>query len=414
VFTLEELVVKSRRTGRGALYKYTVKAGIRWRWQLYVPVDAYEPDGATKRIGGGGFLTADDADDALRAALTKIKNQEVLGGSSTPTIGNYSDQWLASLRLEDSTIYGYQKIVRNHVKPYLGGIRIDRLTATRLARHYLDLSDSGRKDAGHVGEPLSANTVNKVHIVIGAMLDAAIDDGFISQNPARKKRTVRAPTGRQIRAERPEIQTWSSVQLKEFLEWDRDVLHDELYTLWRCIAWTGMRRSEALALRWSDIDVANQRISVRRAANVIKRNVAKTTKTGGSRVIDIDQQTVNDLKAWKALCGSIALELARPDSYIFGTLSGMIRSPNEVGARWSYRIKRARQHFGENNLGALTIKGLRHTHATLMLELGVHPKVVQERLGHSNITTTMNIYSHVTPTMQKSAVEKLREQSEGA
>jgi integrase len=406
---------KSRRAGRGAIYKYKTQAGAtRWRWQLYVPVNVEEPDGESKRISGGAFLTDKLADDGLQEAIKKMKAQQVIGSSLTPTMAWYADQWLAGLQLEDSTIYGYQKIVRNHVNPYLGAVRVDRLTATRLARHYRELLQSGRKDAKHLGEPLSANTVNKVHIVIGAMLDAAIDDGLISQNPARKKRTVMAPTGTQIRAASPEVATWSATALKGFLAWDRDILEDELYTLWRTYAFTGMRRGEALALKWSDVDMTGQRISVRRATNPVVRHETKSTKTGRSRVLDIDSDTVADLKAWKALRGSISLDLARPGAFVFGNLAGEMRSPNEVGQRWNYRLREARAHFGEEHLCHLTIKGLRHTHATLLFELGVHPKIVQERLGHSNISTTMNIYSHVTPTMQRSAIEKLTGQFESA
>jgi integrase len=87
--------------------------------------------------------------------------------------------------------------------------------------------------------------------------------------------------------------------------------------------------------------------------------------------------------------------------------AGAIRSPNEVGRRWTFRVERARAAI--DGLPRVTLKGLRHTHATLLLELGEHPKVVQERLGHSTITTTMNIYSHVTPTMQKGAANRFAE-----
>ena len=89
---------------------------------------------------------------------------------------------------------------------------------------------------------------------------------------------------------------------------------------------------------------------------------------------------------------------------MFSNDTAEIRSPNEVSRRWSRRVTRAQIDLEE--LPRVTLKGLRHTHATLLLELGEHPKVVQERLGHSTITTTMNIYSHVTPTMQKAAVDR--------
>ncbi|MGG7466216.1 site-specific integrase [Plantibacter sp. YIM 135347] len=201
--------------------------------------------------------------------------------------------------------------------------------------------------------------------------------------------------------------TWTAVELNAFMTWNRDVFDDDLYPLWRTIAYTGMRRSEALALRWGDIDMTNTRISIRRAADVTTRNVTKTPKTGSARVVDIDDELVSVLRAFKATRGSITLGFARPDAYVFANMQGAIRSPNEVGRRWSNRMKSVRDALGEDAIKRVTLKGLRHTHATLLLELGVHPKVVQERLGHSQISTTMNIYSHVTPTMQKDAVSRL-------
>ncbi len=92
---------------------------------------------------------------------------------------------------------------------------------------------------------------------------------------------------------------------------------------------------------------------------------------------------------------------------MFGDDDGRLRNPDDIGRRWDHRVRLAQRALGAEALPRLTLHGLRHTHATLLLELGIHPKVVQERLGHSNISTTMNIYSHVTPTMQREAVERL-------
>ena len=165
-----------------------------------------------------------------------------------------------------------------------------------------------------------------------------------------------------------------------------------------------MRRSEALALRWSDINFTTGRISLRRAVDVTLPNTTKVTKTGNARVIDIDAETLRVLKAHKSDRGAISLDLARADAYVFGDDQGSHPRPRrrdqplDQATRLGVRQDRrpAPRHP----------QGLRHTHATLLLELGEHPKVVQERLGHSTITTTMNIYSHVTPTMQKSAIDR--------
>ncbi|WP_345801016.1 tyrosine-type recombinase/integrase [Microbacterium sp. AZCO] len=397
----------SRRRGVGSITPYTTKTGQRWRWQLRAPIDPERPELGTRPQGKGGYRTASEADDALQDARRKLRAHGRLAQRGTPTIGDYAEEWLASLTLEASTIEGYRKIVRNHVTPQLGSVRLDKLTATALAKHYRALEDHGRRDNKAPGAGLSANTVQKVHVLIGAMLNAALDDGHVTVNVAKKRRTVKAPTGKQVRSQKPEIQVWSAAELRAFLEWSQVTYADDFYALWHVYAWTGMRRSEALALRWSDVDLSTGRIAVRRAADTTARDTIKSTKTGQARPIDIDPETVDVLRRWKATRGSIALALARPDAYVFGDYEGRLRKPDDIGRRWDHRVAKARAALGVDELPRLTLKGLRHTHATLLLELGVHPKVVQERLGHSNISTTMNIYSHVTPTMQRDAVSRL-------
>lgn len=397
----------SRRRGVGSITRYETSSGVKWRWQIRIPVDAENPSAGTRLAGQAGYSSMQEADDALQDFRRLSESQKAAQVSGLPTIQDFAAEWLSGLRLENSTIYGYEKLIRNHINPYLGNLRLDQITATRIARLYRELQNSGRKDSKAYGQALSANTVNKVHVTLGALLDAAVADGYISVNPARQKRVVNAPTGKQIRAQKREMRTWTAQQLQAFLIWDKESFKDELHALWHVIAHTGMRRSEALALKWNDIDTSNERISIRRAADVTKRNVEKTTKTGRSRVVDIDGATVEVLKAWKSIRGSLSLDLARPEAYVFGNLAGEMRSPNEVGARWTYRVKKAREELGADNLPELTIHGLRHTHATLLMSIGEHPKIVQERLGHTDISTTMNIYSHVTPTMQRDAVQRL-------
>lgn len=396
-----------RRRGAGTIVDYKTRDGVRYRWILPVPVDPENPDAGTRKASKGGYTTVKAADAGLRAAIQDRDRSRRVGSQRAITVGEYAEQWVSGLKLEASTVHGYRKIIRNHVEPQLGAIPLAKLTATRLATHYRELEDHGRRDNKKPGAGLSASTIQKVHVLIGAMLDAALDDGLVITNVAKKRRTVNAPTGKQIRAQRGEIHTWTAEQLNAFLIWDRDTYRDELHPLWHTIAHTGLRRSEALALRWSDVDLNTSRISVRRANDVTRRDVVKAPKTGHARVIDIDPATVSVLRAWRLARGSIALQLARGDAYVFGDDNGRLRNPDDIGRRWDHRVAKAQAALGLDALPRLTLHGLRHTHATLMLGLGIHPKVVQERLGHSNISTTMNIYSHVTPTMQRDAVARL-------
>lgn len=394
---------RSRSRQPGSIQEYQTDKGKRWRFQIYVLKDPEYPEMGMRRLTRSGFMSTDEANDALQEALKQRKQNEKFG-NKVPTLGTYADEWAAGLKLAASTIKGYKKIIRNHIRPQLGMIRLDKLTATRVARHYRDLEKSGRNDNYGKGKPLSANSVHKVHVVLGAILDAAIDDGHLTVNPAKKRRTVKAPTTSEVRAQKPEIVTWTSEQLAAFLTWNEDVLKDELFPLWRLIAYTGMRRSEALALKWSDINTKTMRISIRRSVDTDDWTKTKPPKTGSARVIDVDATTLKVLASYKVARAEVSFELAKADAYVFGDDDDKLRSPDAMTSRWDRRMKWVTAKYG--TLHRVTIKGLRHTHATLLLELGEHPKVVQERLGHSTITTTMNIYSHVTPTMQRSAIDR--------
>ena len=395
---------RSRSRRKGSIQRYeTKKSGTRWRYQLWVPRDPDYPDLGMKKHSKAGFLTADEADDAMQEALVKRKNNERFSGR-IPKLGAYAELWLESRpRLEASTLKGYRKHIRNHVIPQLGEVRLDHLTPSRLAHHYRDLERSGRKDYGHVGEPLSPNTVQHVNVLLGSILDAAVEDGHISVNPAKKK-AANPPTASEVLAARPEITTWNGQELRTVLDWIRDDPRDELYALWLIFAFTGMRRSEVLALRWNDLNSKTGRISIRRAVDTVHRHRTKTPKTGTYRVIDVDDEVISTLNALKTERAAISFELVKPDAYIFSTDDGNLRSPSSVTSLWARRLTWLQQVHPE--ISRVDLKGLRHTHATILLEQGVSPKVIQERLGHTTITTTMNVYSHVTPTMQRAAVKE--------
>lgn len=405
---------RARRIGKGSLSKYKTKSGTRWRWQAYAPINPNDPSLGVKRVGGNGYLSAGEADEALRDALAKIKKQKkVVSKGSLPTVEAFGRKWLAGLTLAPATLSGYDVIFRNHVVPYIGMKKINQVTSTDLAIIYKQMSASGRKDVINPGGKLSPNTVNKVHIEIGAIFEAAVDEGLIASNPARKSRIVKAPTGSQIRASKGEIEVWDVEHLRMFLDWNKAHYNDDLYELWCVMAFTGMRRGEAVALKWKDVDLDNQTISIRRAADPVLIRKTKLTKTGKSRSVSIHSGLVEVLLAQRSKRAAIHAAYTDPDAFVFGLPNGELRSPNDISARWARAVTKAclyakeQKALGELGLPKLTLKGLRHTHATMLMKNGTNPKIVQERLGHSNINTTMDIYSHVTPTMQQDAITNL-------
>ena len=403
---------KTRPHGTGSVSKYKLVSGYSWRWQAWVHENPKDPESQKIRIGANGYKTAAEANTAMRQGITERETKSLNPSQNqTTTIATYGAHWLNTLKLAPATTTHYERLLRVHVYPNIGHIKLARLTSQDLAKLYANMANHGRRDTKQPGGKLSPNTINKTHIVIGALLDAAIDDGLINTNPARRSRIVKAPTGAQIRAHQDEINTWNETQLNQYLTWSKNTYKDELYEMWYLIAHTGIRRGEATALKWSDIDWDNQILSIRRAADPILIRQTKTTKTGRQRPVTIHPQLLNVLNNYREHRKQLNPKHVQPDAYIFSLKNGELRSPNDISARWARAMKKALaasiEVDPESPLPFLTLKGLRHTHATLLMKAGANPKIVQERLGHSTISTTMNIYSHVTPTMQRDAVDVL-------
>ncbi|MDY6871293.1 MAG: tyrosine-type recombinase/integrase [Actinomycetota bacterium] len=133
-----------------------------------------------------------------------------------------------------------------------------------------------------------------------------------------------------------------------------------------------------MALRWSDVDLDGQRIKVRRALDTgvpaARRAEVKGTKSGRARVVDIDAETVRVLKRWRAERGSAALDFTRAEAVVFGTLEGTPRNPMSVSEMFTRRVAKARKELGTEALPVITLHGLRHTHATVVLEAGGEPQ----------------------------------------
>ena len=173
-----------------------------------------------------------------------------------------------------------------------------------------------------------------------------------------------------------------------------------------------MRRGEALALRWRDVDFEAGRLQVRRSLGVVKAKgageqlVEGPTKTGQARVVDIDSDTVAALRAYRATRGSLALELVRDAALVLGNLDGTHRHPERYSRRFVEQVLQACKALGEDHLPKIRLHDLRHTHATLLLADGVPVKVVSERLRHANAVITVTVYQHVHPGMGRQAADR--------
>jgi len=274
--------------------------------------------------------------------------------------------------------------------PHIGTVKLQKLSGSQVNALYARLAETGKKDTK---TGLSAMTIHHVHACLHKACKDAVRWGHISRNPLDA-----ADPPRKKGDGTKEMKTWTKEQVKAFLGAVKD---ERLSPLWHTIAMTGMRRGEAIGLRWSDVDLEAGRIAVRRTLIPSGREVIvsepKTIK--GRRVIALDAGTVEVLKAQAArqLDEQKAWDEAWLETgLVFTQENGEALDPESVSRYWRQAVKKAL-------LPTIRLHDLRHTHATLALQAGIHPKVVSERLWHATISITLDTYSHAIPAMQEEA-----------
>lgn len=390
---------RRRQAGEGSIVEYSTKAGPRFLIKYVAPL----PDGTPKGVLRRGFLTRREAAEALRKELAAVDKGTHVAPSRI-TVEEHMNTWLAALRKEPSTIESYRRNVRLHVTPYIGDVKLTALTGLRLSALYRTLEASGRRDSR--GGGLGPRTVRYVHTIIHAALEAALEENLLTANPASR---AKPPTPKQARA--PEMRTWTAEELAAFLAWAQ-VHRPALYPLWLLLAMTGMRRGEVVGLRWGDIDFTARTMAIRRSVVLIKTRgegehlILKPPKSGRARVVDLDERTLRALQTHRSELADVSLALAHADAFVFGRLTGDALHPERLSRTFNEHQWSAVRRYGLV-LPEIRLHDLRHTHATLYLTAGIHPKIVSERLGHANVSITLDVYSHAVPTLQREAASQV-------
>jgi integrase len=279
------------------------------------------------------------------------------------------------------------------VLPQLGSVQLRRIDAGMLNTLYASLLAEGRKN--YAGGGLSPRSVRYIHTIVHRALKDAVKWGRLVRNPAEAADPPKA-------AGRPESITWTADQLRSFLEATRGSRYWAAYLL---LATTGLRRGEALGLRWSDLDLDAGRASIRQTVIAIRHTVMiGTPKTAkGRRTVTLDSGTVSALRehrrrqaAERLLMGAGWTDL----DLVFCHVDGTMLHPERFSRGFLETVSRI-------GLPRIRLHDLRHGWATLALQAGIHPKIVQERLGHANISITLDTYSHVTAGLHEDAAEEV-------
>ncbi len=331
--------------------------------------------------------TRREVQEKLKVALHE-QQQGMIAAGPQQLLKVYLERWLeqvCKLTMRPNTYKQYRSIVYHHLIPSLGYIKLQKLTAEKVQEFCAQKQNEG----------LSPGTVALVHSVLNTALENAVRWGLVARNVAK---LVTLP-----HVERYEAQTLTMEQALKLLELARG---SRIETLLLVALTTGMRRGELLALRWDDVDFEKGVLHVRRTMSHIpgmgyKEGEPKTK--AGRRTIVLSSVTIEALKEHRfdqKQARIMAGEKWQERGIVFCNIYGGFFNPVKVLALFQRLLREA-------GLPHMRFHDLRHSAATILLEARVHLKMVQERLGHSSIATTADIYSHISPEMQQETVDKI-------
>lgn len=368
----------------------------------------------------GGFPTQKEAETALNSVLVKLQQGNYVPPTKMALRDYLISEWLPAMKgkVKPSTYLSYETHVNRHINPDLGRVQLHKVSPAMLEAFYGRLLTEPRKpteqpqhkakakpedqrrpekDAPEQMPPLSPLTVRKIHATLHKALSDAMRKDKIARNPAE---AVDPPARKSGNTH--EMKTWSAKELRAFLESTKSTRH---YPLWLTLATTGMRRGEALGLRWQDVDFPKARLSVQQNRLSVGYKVTTgSPKTGRGRTISLDPATVAVLKSLRKT--QLEEKMLRKNTgytdsgLVFRREDGEGHHPDLISQSFVKAVR-------DSGQPRIRLHDLRHTHATLALQAGIHAKVVQERLGHANIGITLDVYSHAIPGMDEQAASKI-------
>lgn len=370
-----------------ATYKqYETNKGTFWRVSGYLGVDPLT--GKQTNYNKRGFKTKKEAKHYYDNAKLQFNNG--VYDTSKPirqTFETVYNEWLDIYAddVESSTLNKTKQYFRLHILPQFGHILIDKINSSLLQQTLKEWR-------------LKYKSFKKFYNYTCRVLDYAHFKGYITENPKTKVIVPKAKV--QYKQTKTTEDFYTKDELNQFLQYaeqySKDLDNGMWYTFFRMLAFVGIRRGEALALTWNDINFKEKTINIDKALKVGDNNIpyiGDTKNSNSDRILTLDDITVSILKRWKVQQARILLgfgyNVTAPNQLLFSKLDNThldVSSPRN-------RLERICK---KNNFKMINIHGFRHTHCSLLFEAGVPMKDVMDRLGHSDIQTTMNIYTHVT------------------
>lgn len=366
--------MSKRAAGEGSVYK----RGDRWVAQV----------GSGKNRTYKSFDTQREANRWGSKMVEQIR-QGLLTLRNKISLSKFLDDWLVIARssIRPNTSLQYTQIVHKHIVPTLGNILLRELQADHVQRLYTEKLASG----------VSPRSTRLIHAVLHRALNHALKQGLVSRNVSDAATLPKVP--------RKEMKTLDDYQVRQLIQATDDVQMQVLF--WIAVT-TGLRKGEILGLKWSDLDWQTRKLQIQRQ---VQRRAGEglifcePKSASGRRVVVLGEKTLDRLREHREAQYQKRIQVGD----LWQDFDLIFTSPIGTPLDQSKVSKVYKECLSKTGLPMIRFHDLRHTAATMMLQQGIHPKVVQERLGHSDISLTLNTYSHVLPSMQDEAAEKMDE-----
>ncbi len=369
---------------------YTKKDGSKaYQYQSYLGVDP--ATGKSRKTTRRGFKTKKEA----QLSLSRLKIEVEEHGYKKNTHCKFNDVyelWLEQYKntVKESTLNKTTKIFDNHILPMYGNMFMNKITVP----HCQKAINEWYKSLKHY---------KMVNNYVGSIFKYGISLGIVSDNPVTR---VTVPVKKNIVMEDIAQNFYSKEELQLFFECLKKEDNPKLMVLFRVLAFTGARKGETLALTWKDINFEQKTISINKTLTRGLKNklIIQKPKTASSRrEVMIDDETLRLLKEWRKQQRTDYFKLGyntmNSKQLVISNIRNEFMQPPKVGRKLDLIINR-------NNLKRITTHGFRHTHCSILFESGASIKEVQDRLGHSDVQTTMNIYAHVTEKAKEKTAEQ--------
>lgn len=361
-----------------------IKRGNKYSFVIDIGRDPVTKKRKQKRVSG--FTSEKKARKAMIDTIAELNKGKYVE-PTTLNVSNYLENWLRfkEKRVAHSTYLHYESYIDNHVKPALGNIKVADLTTHQVEEFYDSLLEN---------EVLSPRSIHHIHRILSNAIGRGATIGEIPRNIMEAVEPVRVPKN--------EMKSWSMDEVNTFL---KATMGESHYITWYIAIFTGMRQGEILGLKWDCIDFENRTIYVRRALRIEKNKykISELKNNPSYRSITISDSDVFALKVHKKKQDDLKRRLGKDyndEGFVIAGRTGNFITPNNLGRAYRRCIKNV-------DIKKIRFHDLRHTHASMLFALKVHPKIVQERLGHSSIQVTLDRYSHMIPNMQEAVADSL-------